>query len=292
MNPVLTEYQTRAERVLTHSLESLQTPAKLLAAMQYSTLGGGKRVRALLVYATGLALDAPLQRLDAVAAALECMHAYSLIHDDLPAMDDDDLRRGKATNHIAFDEATAILAGDALQTLAFELIAAQESGLSDAQVRAITTCLATAAGRTGMVGGQLLDIEATGKDLELVQLENIHRGKTGAIISAAVQCGAHCSDYATAEKIDYLRRFAEKIGLAFQIIDDVLDVESSTEQLGKQKGADAALGKSTYPALIGLENSRHLAEKLYREAIASIESISDNTGPLMDVAALIVRRQF
>jgi len=286
------EYQTRSERVLDTALSNAQVPERLLTAMRYSTLGGGKRFRALLVYAAGLAVGAPIKRLDAVAAALECVHAYSLIHDDLPAMDDDTLRRGKATNHIEFDQATAILAGDALQTLAFELINCPESGLDDAQCRVVSHDLAKAAGQTGMVGGQMLDILATNaSDIDRTHLEDLHRRKTGALISAAVCCGANCSNKVSAKQQQSLQNYANNLGLAYQVVDDILDIEASTEQLGKNSGVDQALGKATYPALIGLQQSKQLAENLYQDAIASIASIGDNTALLADLAALVVNRQ-
>lgn len=266
--------------------------------MRYSTLGGGKRMRALLVYSAGQALNAPLIRLDAVAASLECIHAYSLIHDDLPAMDNDDLRRGKATNHIAYDEATAILAGDALLTLAFEIIAAAESELSDTQCREIIHLVAVSAGREGMGGGQMLDIEATGKILQLGEsltidnIEHIHRCKTGALIEASVLSGALCADSLSNDDRGALQKYAGNLGLAFQIVDDILDVEASTNQLGKPSGSDTALGKSTYPALLGLEESKKLAENLYLEAIASVSSIGDNTQLLLETARFVVKRNY
>ena len=266
------------------------TPEHLQASMRYSTLGGGKRVRAMLVYAAGLALGAPLSRLDAVAAALECIHSDSLIHDDLPAMDDDDLRRGKATNHKEFDEATAILAGDALLTIAFELIS-EEQSLSDKQVRQLCSMLAKRAGRVGMVGGQMLDMLAEGQDLTRQELENVHSRKTGALIRAAVIGGTLCAEDVPAEQTLALDEYAKKIGLAFQVVDDVLDIESSTEMLGKTSGADQALGKSTYPALLGLEASKQLAQQLYDEAISCISIISGDTTMLADLASLVVTRK-
>ena len=290
MSPELKQYQTRIEGVLERVLDCASAPENLVASMRYSTLGGGKRVRALLVYAAGEALAAPLECLDNVAAALECIHAYSLIHDDLPAMDDDELRRGKPTNHIAFDEATAILAGDALLTVAFELITAPDNGLSDSQSRRISHELSQAAGRDGMVGGQQRDIEATGRTLNQAELEQVHRGKTGALIRAATITGALCSDQVDGEAIDALSSYAEKIGLAFQVVDDVLDVESSTEQLGKVSGADAASGKATFPELIGLKESHQLATNLHQQAIESLAPIGDNTALLLEVAELIVKR--
>lgn len=249
MTSQLNDYRARIEQVLDKALHHANSPASLQESMRYSTLAGGKRVRAMLVYAAGLSLDAPLQRLDAVAAALECVHSYSLIHDDLPAMDDDDLRRGKPTNHKRFDEATAILAGDALQTVAFELINAEQS-LSDSQVRKIGLLLAKSAGRDGMVGGQMLDMEATEKSISREQLEDVHRRKTGALIRAAVLTGALCADNVESREYDALDNYAVKLGLAFQVIDDVLDIEASTEVLGKPSGADQEMGKSTYPACL------------------------------------------
>ena len=307
MTPVMQVYQARIHDALDHALSNANVPPRLIDAMRYSTLAGGKRFRALLVYAAGIALDAPLSRLDNVAAALECVHAYSLIHDDLPAMDDDDLRRGQATNHIQYDEATAILAGDALQALAFELISDDASMLTNQQARQIVSKLAQASGSSGMVGGQMLDILATEQPLNRTDLEDVHRRKTGALINAAVVCGALCSDRATASEIDALSNYADRIGLAFQVVDDILDIESSTEELGKTSGADIALGKSTYPSLIGLNDSKKLATNLYYQAIDCINAIGDNSQSsddknidkmsnkfslLHDLAELVVKRTY
>ena len=286
----LNDYQIRIEKVLDAALNHSDTPDLLQTSMRYSTLDGGKRVRAMLVYAAGLALDAPLTRLDSVAAALECIHSYSLIHDDLPAMDDDDLRRGKATNHKKFDEATAILAGDALQTVAFELVN-QEQSLSDKQARQLSLMLAKYAGRVGMVGGQMLDMQAEKQSLSREELENVHSRKTGALIRAAVTGGALCADDVSCENFEALDIYARKIGLAFQVIDDVLDIESSTETLGKTSGADQAMGKSTYPALLGLESSKQLAQDLYKDALSSISIIDGDTQMLSDLASLVVSRK-
>lgn len=300
------EYLARTQTKLNSVLSDADVPARLREAMRYSTLNGGKRVRALLVYAAGIAVDAPIARLDNIAAALECIHAYSLIHDDLPAMDDDDLRRGQATNHIKFDEATAILAGDALQTLAFKLINDDNSNLNDSQARAISLKLANASGACGMVGGQMLDILATNTDLSRAELENVHRRKTGALINASVVCGALCSDSVNDQHLSALGDFADHLGLAFQVVDDILDIESSTEVLGKPSGADIELGKSTYPALIGMAESKELVKNLYDRAIDCIHTISDNSGPtknqkidevtnkfslLHDLATLVVDRK-
>lgn len=274
------ELQSRNQRVLEKTLNQTDIPERLRDAMRYSVLSGGKRFRAMLAYGAGFVVNAPLEKLDCVAAALECIHAYSLIHDDLPAMDDDDLRRGLPTNHIQFDEATAILAGDGLLTFAFELINQTDSPFSDAQCRKITAQLALYSGPSGMVGGQMLDIQATEQDIDISQLENIHRRKTGALIRAAVLCGALCNDDINQQQLNALQDYADKIGLAFQVVDDILDIESSTEELGKTSGADVASGKATYPALLGLNDSKQLAQKLYHQAIASIAAISDNTPPL------------
>jgi geranylgeranyl pyrophosphate synthase len=205
-------------------------------------------------------------------------------------MDDDDLRRGKATNHIEFDEATAILAGDALLTLAFETLSSEASELTDRQVRKISQRVSTHAGHTGMVGGQILDILATGKSLNINELEQVHRCKTGALIQAAVICGALCSDHCSHQTLKALEDYAQNVGLAFQVVDDILDVESTTDMLGKRTGADEELGKSTYPALIGLEESKKLAERLYQSAMASLARIGDNTDHLADLAKLVIKR--
>ena len=264
--------------------------ARLAESMAYSTLNTGKRIRALLVYAAGEAVGERTTTLTPIAAALECIHAYSLIHDDLPAMDNDDLRRGKPTNHRAFDDATAILAGDALQSLAFEMVLRNSPALSAEKKVNILTTLSSAAGRDGMVGGQMLDMLATGRQVDQQQLAGIHAAKTGALIKAAVICGGLCKADPDSTTIARLAVFSEKIGLAFQVVDDILDEVSDTKTLGKQAGADKALQKSTYPNLIGLDASRDLAQNLLQEALESIESISDNTEPLKYLAKRVVIR--
>ncbi|GHA01732.1 (2E,6E)-farnesyl diphosphate synthase [Arenicella chitinivorans] len=290
----LTDLQARIEAVLAEHLSRPGIPDRLRAAMKYSTLSGGKRIRAILVYAAGTAASAKIERLDAVAAAIECVHAYSLIHDDLPAMDDDDLRRGQPTSHIQFDEATAILAGDALQTLAFEILA--ESELSDQQARQITLLLARSAGAAGMVGGQMIDILATEQELNQLELENMHRCKTGALINAAVIGGALCADSLDERVRTALEKYAANLGLAFQVIDDILDIESTTEQLGKPNGSDTAAGKVTFPQLLGLTESKQFAQKLYHDAMESLQLIGDNTESpigvrlLSDIAERVVTR--
>ena len=228
-------------------------PQRLHQAMRHAALGGGKRMRPLLVRAAGHLFDADPALLDAPATAVELIHAYSLVHDDLPAMDDDDLRRGRPTTHVAFDEATAILAGDALQTRAFEVLA--EAPLPPALALACLRSLATASGAAGMCGGQALDIDATGQQQPLSALQRMHALKTGALIRAAVRIGALCGG-ADETQLAALDRFADALGLAFQVRDDILDVEASSEQLGKTAGKDAAQDKSTFPALLGMEGAK------------------------------------
>ena len=301
MKNLIQEYQSRAQKVLEQALKQQDIPLRLSEAMRYSALGGGKRFRALLVYGAGLYLNAPLNKLDIVSSAIECIHAYSLIHDDLPAMDDDDLRRGQATCHIKYDDATAILAGDGLLSLAFDLINHPNAPFSDKQCRLISHQLAFSSGPTGMVGGQMLDIEATGHNsITIEELENIHRRKTGALINSATLCGAYCSDNIDSETLENLCNYANSIGLAFQVIDDILDIESTTQELGKPSGADINLQKATYPALIGLTESKQLADKLYQQAMESLSAISDNSEIskhndgailLQELADLVVNRK-
>ena len=301
MKNLIQEYQSRAQKVLEQALKQQDIPLRLSEAMRYSALGGGKRFRALLVYGAGLYLNAPLNKLDIVSSAIECIHAYSLIHDDLPAMDDDDLRRGQATCHIKYDDATAILAGDGLLSLAFDLINHPNAPFSDKQCRLISHQLAFSSGPTGMVGGQMLDIEATGHNsITIEELENIHRRKTGALINSATLCGAYCSDNINSETLEHLSNYANSIGLAFQVIDDILDIESTTQELGKPSGADINLQKATYPALIGLTESKQLADKLYQQAMESLSAISDNSEIskhndgailLQELADLVVNRK-
>jgi len=287
-----TDCQLRVEAALDRFLPPEQThPAALHAAMRYSVLGGGKRVRPLLVYAAGQALGANETALDAAASAVECVHAYSLIHDDLPAMDDDALRRGKPTCHKAFGEAAAILAGDALQTLAFQLLAHAAMGELSAERRVqMIELLARAAGSRGMVGGQALDLAATGSDLDIAQLEDMHIHKTGALIRASVLLGAFCAHDLPAAAHRALDHYGKYIGLAFQVQDDILDVTGSTEQLGKQAGADQALNKPTYPALLGLSGARERALELHQAALDSIAELDQRADPLRWISEYIVAR--
>ena len=263
------------------------TPQGLHQAMRYAVLGGGKRMRPLLVYAAGHLFDADEDRLDAPAAAVELIHAYSLVHDDLPAMDDDDLRRGRATTHIAFDEATAILAGDALQTRAFELLA--NTGLPPALALDCLRTLASASGVAGMCGGQALDIDATGRLQSLDDLKRMHALKTGALIRAAVRMGALCGG-AGQDDLARLDTFASALGLAFQVRDDILDVEASSEQLGKTAGKDAAQDKSTFPALLGMDGAKARLAALAGEMHDTLAPFGLRARALAALAELTIQR--
>ncbi len=266
----------------------------LVNAIEYGALLGGKRLRPFLVYATGQMLNADDNALDAPAAAVECIHAYSLIHDDLPAMDDDSLRRGQPTCHIKFGEDTAILAGDALQTLAFSILADAPMPGVTAEFRiAMLSELAEASGVAGMCGGQALDLAAEGKQVDLAALEQIHRHKTGALIRSAVRLGALTAGERGRSALPALDRYASAIGLAFQVQDDILDVIGDTAVLGKQQGADQHLGKSTYPALLGLEGARIKARDLYQESLNALETLAAqayDTTPLRALAGFIIER--
>lgn len=256
----------------------------LVDAMQYGALLGGKRLRPFLVYATGNMFSVSMTTLDAPAAAVECIHAYSLMHDDLPAMDNDDLRRGQPTCHIKFGEASAILAGDALQTLAFSILSdAPMTEVSDRDRLAMLSELASASGVAGMCGGQALDLEAEGQQVNLERLERIHRHKTGALIRAAVRLGALSAGEQGRKALPLLDKYAECIGLAFQVQDDILDVVGDTATLGKRQGADQQLGKSTYPALLGLEQAQKKASDLIAEARQSLTVLAAQS---LDTTAL------
>lgn len=258
--------------------------------MRYATLNGGKRLRAGLVYATGTALGATEAVLDVPACALELIHAYSLVHDDLPAMDDDDLRRGRPTVHKAFDDATAILAGDALQTLAFELLARDPSLDIPAPRRlAMLARLAAASGSIGMAGGQAIDLAAVGRSLTLDALQDMHTRKTGALIRAAVVLGALAAD-ADSETLARLDDYARHIGLSFQIVDDILDIEGDTATLGKPQGSDRDRQKPTYPALLGLDRARQLAHEHHAAALVTLGSLGDNARILREIADFVIRR--
>ena len=294
LSSTLQAYQQRIETVLERVLpaESL-LPVRLHQAMRYSMLNGGKRMRPLLVYATGEALGASLTHLDIPAAALECVHVYSLIHDDLPAMDDDTLRRGKPTCHCAFDEATAILAGDALQALAFHLLAeSPELAVTPAQRLQMIMQLSRAAGSHGMVGGQMIDLQAVGHTLTELELENMHIHKTGALIRASVLLGAYGAPQVDAAQLVQLDHYAKCLGLAFQVQDDILDVESDTHVLGKTRGADAAANKPTYPSIIGMKAAKEKLQLLHQEAMDALDKLALPTQALREIADFTVKRIF
>jgi farnesyl diphosphate synthase len=289
----LRRFQQRVERALDARLPpAAQAPSRLHEAMRYATLEGGKRVRAGLVYAAGQAVGAPDGALDVPACAVELIHAYSLVHDDLPCMDDDDLRRGKPTCHKAFDEATALLAGDALQSLAFDVLA-QDPALTVSPARRLRmlAALAQAAGAQGMAGGQAIDLASGGKTLTLPQLEDMHRRKTGALIRTSVLLGAQAAEDAGPEKLAALENYGRAVGLAFQVVDDILDVEGSTESLGKKPGMDRARGKSTYPQVLGLAEAKARARVLHAQALESLAPLGDNGGVLAELAGFIIQRR-
>jgi geranylgeranyl pyrophosphate synthase len=289
----LDHYRSRVDRKLAEVLRAdLEIPERLLEAMRYSVLGGGKRVRPLLVYASGEIVDAPEPALDAVAAAVELIHAYSLVHDDLPAMDDDDLRRGRPTTHRQFDEATAILAGDALQALAFEVLASDAALAVRAQSQVnIIAWLARAAGPAGMVGGQALDMAAEGQRVDERGLERIHRGKTGALIRAAIMMPSELG-LLRAEQRANLDVFARDIGLVFQIRDDLLEVEQDTATLGKNAGSDASNAKSTYPSTLGIEGARRRAAETQQHAVAALLTLGPSAGGLKWLSEFILNRSY
>lgn len=288
----LTTLQQRINHFLSDKLslnETLGSP--LLEAMKYSLLLGGKRVRPFLIYATGRMLGVSLEKLDHSAAAMESIHAYSLVHDDLPAMDNDNLRRGKPTCHIAFDEATAILAGDALQSFAFELIT-NDPTLTDKEKVAQIKELSHAAGINGMCLGQSLDLISENKTVNLSELELIHRNKTGALILSSVMMGFHLSAHSQNVTIKQpLERYAKAIGLAFQVQDDILDIVGETNKMGKTVGADENLNKSTYPKLLGLEGAKQKAEALYQTALIALDELPFNSIALKELAKFIVKRE-
>ena len=285
-------FQKRIDNFLTLQLDNLPiNDEKLHQAMRYGLLIGGKRMRPYLAYITGEALGASLADIDGIAGALECIHAYSLLHDDLPAMDDDDLRRGQPTCHKAFDEATAILAGDSLQTLAFDILANHNfsQAIQPKQVKLIQQ-LVSASGYQGMCGGQALDLAATNQQIDLEELERLHSLKTGALLEASVLMGAECSTQATDKDKDALKKYAQLIGLAYQVQDDIIDITSTEEQLGKPSGSDLAANKSTYPALLGLQGAQQKAENLFQQALQALTSLPYNTQSLAEFATFIVKR--
>ena len=289
----LDQWRARMEDALSRRLPpSGRLPQRLHEAMRYSVLGGGKRVRPILLLATARALGLHEEQVEAAACALELVHVYSLVHDDLPAMDDDDLRRGRPTCHKAFDEATALLVGDALQSLAFELLA-RDPGLPDApmvRVR-LVGLLAEAIGSLGMAGGQAIDLQSEGRSLSIEQVEQLHALKTGALIRASVMMGAACVPALDARLERSLAGFATPIGLAFQIQDDLLDELSDTATLGKAAGADRERGKSTHPAILGIAGSQERVRTLSRAALDSLEPLGSNADALRAVADWLLARR-
>jgi geranylgeranyl diphosphate synthase type II len=292
----LKKYITVKSRVVNDALENLlqhsQQGETITDAMRYSLLAGGKRIRPVLCLAAAEAVDGKPEDALIAACALEMIHTYSLIHDDLPAMDDDELRRGNPTCHIAFDEATAILTGDALLTLAFEILASVpfETGDQAAKWLQVIRIIAIAAGSKGMIQGQMLDIAAEGQNLKVNELEAMHTLKTGALIEASLQCGAllACADEI---QLEFLKTYARKIGLAFQVADDILNIEGNPEEMGKAVGTDQLHEKSTYPSILGLDASKQFAQKLVRQALQALESFDNKAEPLRALATYIIERK-
>lgn len=292
LSPFMAECRHRCDRTMEAHIGTLHVmPETLVSAMRYSALLGGKRLRPCLVYASAIAAGQPLTCGDNAAAAIEFLHCYSLIHDDLPAMDNDDLRRGQPTLHIAYDEATAILAGDAMQALAFQIISESEAH-SERHRLHMLQCLTRAGGCHGMVAGQAIDLASVGHALTLPALENMHRLKTGALIMASVELGALSAGCEDSDTLSQLRGFASCIGLAFQVQDDILDVTSDTATLGKQQGADQALNKPTYVSLLGLDDARHKAHHLIEEAHGHLGRITGDTTYLAALADYITGRLY
>jgi farnesyl diphosphate synthase len=297
MNPAMDEQLERWRRRVERELDALlppdtASPQRLHAAQRYGVLGPGKRIRPALVYATAETLGVPLGQVDAAACAVELIHAYSLVHDDLPAMDDDDLRRGRPTCHRAFDEATAILAGDSLQVLAFSILARHPGAPADPAIRVrLIATLADASGTAGMAGGQALDLAAEGRRLTVAELEQVHALKTGALIRASVRMASLCAPTLDDAAQSGLERFSAAIGLAFQVQDDILDVEGDEALLGKPVGSDAARGLPTYPALVGLAAARDRLEQLHAEAAQALSAQGWQHGPLATLADWLLGRR-
>ena len=290
----LVAYQERVNSALDKYLPADDPPEhNLAAAIRYAVIGGGKRIRPAMVYAAGEAMGVSTNLLDIPACAIEMIHAYSLIHDDLPAMDDDDLRRGRPTCHKAFDEATAILAGDALQALAYEILAKDDHKELTPEHRInMLSLLTEASGAHGMAGGQAVDLASVGKLLTLEQLENMHQLKTGALIRASILLGGMCKQDISKDEIDLLSDYSLCIGLSFQIQDDILDIIGDTETLGKPQGSDAAQEKPTFPAIIGLDKSKQLALEQHQKALEILQPLDKKADSLRELSAYIVERQF
>jgi geranylgeranyl pyrophosphate synthase len=289
----LTLWQNRMEQALASRLPgAAEIPTRLHEAMRYSVLGGGKRIRPALVFATGRTLGLADEQVEAAACAIELVHVYSLVHDDLPAMDDDDLRRGRPTCHKAFDEATAVLVGDALQPLAFQLLARDPQLPADSAIRLkLIDLLAEASGTFGMAGGQAIDLSVQGQALGIAEVEQMHARKTGALIKVSVMMAAACVPTLSADLAQSLSRFATAIGLAFQIQDDLLDVLGDVSTLGKATGADSARAKPTYPAVIGVAASQQRMQRLHDEALAALTPFGSHADPLRLLAQWLLKRQ-
>jgi len=294
LSSIQEDVQTRIDRKLALFIDQqTQTADELIAAMKYSVFSGGKRMRPMLLSIVGSMLDANPDDLDVASMSIECIHAYSLIHDDLPAMDDDALRRGKPTNHIQFGEATAILAGDALQTLAFEIVLNHSLSPDNSAKRIdMLKVIAKASGVNGMCAGQSIDLLATGKEISLAQLTELHQLKTGALLSACVSLGAILTPNISAEHTQQLQKYASKIGLAFQVQDDILDVISDSETLGKPQGSDTDLNKNTFVSHLGLEGSQSFLQRLHNEALQAIASLPYNTDELKAFTDFLVSREY
>lgn len=284
--------QARTEAALSRFLPPAESiPGRLHQAMRYSTLGGGKRVRPLLAFAAGELTGASPEALDAAACAVECIHVYSLVHDDMPCMDDDVLRRGRPTCHVEYDEPTALLVGDSLQSLAFDILSRNTQAAPERQLEMVRV-LARASGSCGMAGGQAIDLASVGKPLTQPELELMHALKTGALIRAAVLLGALCGAAMAEAERDALDRFAKRAGLLFQVVDDILDCTASTATLGKTAGKDAAADKPTYVSLLGLEGAQRFAGELEAEALRYLEPFGERSQRLTELAAFIARRKF
>ena len=292
LDRALDSWRERVERQLDRWLPPASAlPERLHAAQRYSVLGSGKRIRPALVYATAQTLGVPIEQVDAAACAVELIHCYSLVHDDLPAMDDDDLRRGRPTCHRAFDEATAILAGDSLQVLAFQLLATHPGAPADPAVRVgIIELLAVASGTAGMAGGQALDLAAEGRALKVDEIERVHAMKTGALIRASVLMAARCCPTLSGPEFDALSRLGAAVGLAFQVQDDILDVEGDVTVLGKTPGSDQARGMPTYPAIAGMEAARARVRALHQEATELLQRHGWQHGPLATLTDWLLTR--
>jgi geranylgeranyl pyrophosphate synthase len=289
----LSQWQTRMEQALASRLPGAdEVPTRLHEAMRYSVLGGGKRIRPALVFATGRTLGLTETQVEAAACAIELVHVYSLVHDDLPAMDDDDLRRGRPTCHRAYDEATAVLVGDALQPLAFQLLARDPQLPADPAIRLkLIDLLAEASGTFGMAGGQAIDLSVQGHAIDIAAVEQMHARKTGALIKVSVMMAAACVPTLSAAKSDSLGRFATAVGLAFQIQDDLLDVLGDVSTLGKATGADSARAKPTYPAVIGVAASQARMHKLHAEALEALVPFGEHAEPLRLLAEWLLKRR-